>query len=251
MINKTLLSIVIPARNEAQNILATIIGLSHALTREALSYEILIVDDGSSDETRTIVTTARSATDPNVRLVSNIGPNGFGRAVRLGLTQANGEYVVICMADASDSPDDVIRYYQVLLSGVDCVFGSRFIKGSIVSDYPLFKLVINRIVNKIISILFRMSYNDTTNAFKAYNMRVIRGCEPLISPHFNLTIELPLKAIIRGYSYAVIPISWTNRRHGVSSLKLQEMGSRYLFSLMVCYLEYLLTGKDYRRVEKA
>ncbi len=71
--------------------------------------------------------------------------------------------------------------------------------------------------------------------------------QPLISPHFNLTVEMPLKAIIRGYSYAVIPISWENRRTGISKLKLQEMGSRYLFIVLYLWLEKLLSRGDYRR----
>jgi dolichol-phosphate mannosyltransferase len=71
--------------------------------------------------------------------------------------------------------------------------------------------------------------------------------QPLISPHFNLTVEMPLKAIIRGYSYAVIPISWTNRLAGESKLKIKEMGSRYLFIVLYLWLERTLSRGDYHR----
>jgi dolichol-phosphate mannosyltransferase len=151
------------------------------------------------------------------------------------------------MADASDSPDDLVEYYRKLQEGWDCVFGSRFIRGGRVHDYPPHKLIINRMANWFIQTLFGLRLNDTTNAFKAYRREVIDGIQPLISPHFNLTVEMPLKAIVRGYSYTVIPISWTNRQAGVSKLKLKEMGSRYLFIVMYIWLEHMLARGDYHR----
>ena len=95
--------------------------------------------------------------------------------------------------------------------------------------------------------LFGIRNNDITNAFKCYRKEVIEGISPIISPHFNLTVELPLKAIVRGYTYATIPISWSNRVSGISKLKLKEMGSRYLFIVLYIFLEKMLTKKDYRR----
>src|SRR5581483_3879767 len=119
--------------------------------------------------------------------------------------------------------------------------------GSRVEGYPRLKLVINRLANLFIRLLFGLRYNDVTNAFKAYRATVVAGCRPLLSPHFNLTVELPLKAIVRGYSYEVLPIAWRQRRHGASRLRLQEMGSRYLFIVLYVWLERLLTRGDYRR----
>lgn len=240
------LSVVIPARNEAGNIGSTIDGLRSRLAAASIPYEILVVDDGSSDET-TAVVSARCAVDPGVRLEQNPGPHGFGRAVRYGLDRFTGDAVVIVMADASDDPDDVVRYYAVLRDEAECVFGSRFVKGGQVFDYPRFKLVVNRIANRFVQMLFRIQCNDVTNAFKGYRAEVIRGCQPLISPHFNLTVEIPLKAIVRGYRYKVIPISWRNRKTGVSSLKLEEQGARYLFIVLYIFLEHTLTRGDYRR----
>lgn len=168
-------------------------------------------------------------------------------AIRCGLAQAAGEAIAIMMADCSDSPQDLVRYYRKLNEGYDCVFGSRFIKGSEVIDYPMHKLLINRIANWFVRVLFQFRLNDTTNAFKIYRREVIRAMEPLISPHFNLTVEMPLKAIVRGYSYAVVPISWTNRKHGISKLKIKEMGSRYLFIVLYLWLERALSRGDYHR----
>jgi dolichol-phosphate mannosyltransferase len=242
------LSIVIPARNEAGNIGATIDGLRARLGREGIDYELLVVDDGSTDSTCSEIET-RAAIDRRVRLERNFGAHGFGRAIRYGLERITGDAVVIVMADASDDPEDVVRYYYVLRDEAECAFGSRFVRGGQVIDYPRFKLTINRLANFFVRSLFRLPYNDVTNAFKGYRAEVIRGCQPLISPHFNLTVELPLKAIVRGYTYKAVPISWRNRKTGRSSLHLEEQGSRYLFIVLYVWLEHLLTRGDYKRPE--
>jgi dolichol-phosphate mannosyltransferase len=240
------LSVVIPARNEAANIGATLDALRAALVREDIPYELLVVDDGSDDATAAVVQGFADG-DPGVRIVQNSGPHGFGRAVRYGLERFTGDAVVIAMADASDRPEDVVEYYRVLRDEAECAFGSRFLVGGGTVDYPRFKLLINRLANLFIRVLFRFRYNDTTNAFKGYRAEVIRGCQPLISPHFNLTVELPLKAMVRGYNYRVVPITWRNRKSGTSSLRLDEQGSRYLFIVLHVWLERLLTRGDYRR----
>jgi len=237
---------VIPARNEARNIGPTLDALRARLGREAIRYELVVVDDGSTDATADEVA-ARAAVDPGVRLVRNPGPHGFGHAVRSGLDAFTGDAVAIMMADGSDSPDDLVRYYDILRDRAECAFGSRFLPGAEVVGYPRFKRGVNRLANWFIKVLFGLRYNDVTNAFKGYRANVIEGCRPFLSPHFNLTVELPLKAIVRGYSHETLPISWRQRAHGVSSLKLQEMGSRYLFIVLLVWLEKMLTRGDYRR----
>jgi dolichol-phosphate mannosyltransferase len=240
------LSVVIPARDEGGSIAETLRAVVEALRAASIPSEIIVVDDGSRDDTveRVRQIAARS---PEVALVRNEGRHGFGMAVRTGLEHATGEAIAVMMADLSDSPDDLVMYYRKLEEGWDCVFGSRFIRGGRVHDYPAHKLVINRLANWFIKTLFRIELNDTTNAFKAYRREVIEGIQPLISPHFNLTVEMPLKAIVRGYSYTVAPIGWTNRQAGVSKLKLKEMGSRYLFIVMYIWLERMLARGDYHR----
>ncbi len=158
-----------------------------------------------------------------------------------------GDAAVVMMADESDDCRDVVRYWNKLNEGWDAVFGSRFMKGGGVIDYPWLKLRLNRMANLFIRLLFRTGLNDTTNAFKAYRRTVIEGCEPLLSAHFNLTVELPLKTMIRGYSWTAIPITWRNRRTGVAKLKIQEMGSRYLFICLYLWLEKHLSRGDYRK----
>jgi len=240
------LSVVIPAHNEAEVVEPTLRSLIKHLEPEGIDYEIVVVDDASSDGTGEVVARV-AAEEPRVRCVRNEAPNGFGFAVRKGLESFEGDAVVIVMADGSDDPRDVVLYYRVLEAGYDCAFGSRFMPGAEVHDYPRVKLLMNRIVNAGIRALFRHGYNDTTNAFKAYRREVIENLRPLLSHHFNMTVELPLKAITRGFSYAIVPTSWTNRAAGTSKLQLNEMGSRYLFIVLYVFLEDHLSRGDYRR----
>ena len=240
------LSVVIPAHDEVGSIAATVISLTEALDPEGIDYELIVVDDGSTDGTGAAVE-ALVAENPRIRTFRSHYGRGFGLAVRAGLDRFEGDAVAIVMGDGSDDPHDLVRYYRVLEEGYDCAFGSRFMAGSVVRDYPKVKLVINRVVNFGVRVLFGHGYNDTTNAFKAYRREVIETVQPLLSNHFNLTVELPLKAIVRGHSYAVMPISWTNRAAGSSKLSLKEMGSRYAFIVLYVFLERWLSRGDYMR----
>jgi len=223
--------------------------ISERLEADEIDYEILVVNDNSKDNTEAVLQKINQE-NPRIRYINNYYPNGFGFAVRCGLENFSGDAVAVVMADNSDSPDNIVDYYYQLQEGYDCVFGSRFIRGGKVIDYPLHKLFINRLANLFIQVLFGLKFNDTTNAFKIYRKEVIEGISPLLSHHFNLTVEMPLKAIVRGYSYTTIPITWRNRTTGVSKLKLKEMGSRYLFIVLSIWLEKHLSRGDYKRKQK-
>jgi dolichol-phosphate mannosyltransferase len=239
------LSVVIPAHNEAESIRETVEGIRRALRAAAIEYEIVVIDDASSDGTLALV--QELAGEGDVRGFRSHYEGGFGHAVRAGLDHFKGDAVAIMMADASDDPRDLVLYYRVLEAGYDCAFGSRFMPGGGVVDYPRVKLAVNRVVNFGIRVLFQHGYNDTTNAFKAYRREVIETIQPLLSKHFNLTVEMPLKAIIRGHTFAVVPTTWHNRRAGESKLAMREMGSRYLFIVLYSFLERHLSRGDYRR----
>ena len=241
-----LFSIVIPARNEEGALPATVEHLHLEMKLSKIPHEIVVVDDGSTDTTWAVLTELRKKI-PELYPIQNLGDHGFGRAVTVGLRRCTGDAVVIMMADESDDVREAATYWKKLNEGWDCVFGSRFIKGGGVIDYPRFKLFVNRLANFFIRTIFRIPLNDTTNAFKAYRRTVIQGCEPLMAPHFNLTVELPLKAIVRGYSWTVVPITWRNRRFGEAKLKIKEMGSRYFFICAYVWLEKYFSRGDYKK----
>jgi len=242
----TLFSVVIPARDEEASLPSTLRALQAEFTREGIPHEFVVVDDGSQDSTWSVLQSLR-AEIPELAPVRNTGPHGFGRAIVAGFEHIRGDAVVVVMADASDAPADAVRYWRLLNEGYECAFGSRFIKGGRVIDYPRIKLLVNRLANLFIRVLFAVPLNDTTNAFKAYRRTVIEGCRPYLAPHFNLTVEIPLKAIARGYTWTVTPISWQNRKHGVAKLKIKEMGSRYFFICMYVWLEKYFSRGDYRK----
>jgi dolichol-phosphate mannosyltransferase len=241
------LSVVIPAYNEAESIPETLHRLFDELMYHQIDHEIVVVNDNSKDNTLEVLQAIQQSI-PTLVVHTNKGPNGFGFAVRYGLERFSGDCVAIMMADLSDSPKDLVAFYNKMKEGYDCIFGSRWIKGGTVIDYPPLKKRINRIANQIVRLIFRLKYNDCTNAFKLYRKETIEGLKPFLSPHFNLTLELPLKAIVRGYSYAILPNSWTNRKYGESKLKIKEMGSRYFFILLYCLIEKYFSRGDFKKV---
>jgi dolichol-phosphate mannosyltransferase len=240
------LSIVIPAYNEAESITDTVIRFHDVLNNEQIHHEILVVNDNSKDNTLDVLGALQN-TVTSLVITSNGGPNGFGNAVRWGLDRFSGDCVAIVMADLSDSPEDLVKFYRELEKGYDCVFGTRWSKGGKTFDYPKHKLLFNRVFNNVVRILFRIKYDDCTNAFKLYRKETIIGTKPYLSPHFNLTLEIPLKAIVRGYTYSVIPNTWQNRKFGKSNLKIKEMGSRYAFILIYCWIEKFFVQNDYKK----
>ena len=243
----SLFSVIIPARDEEESLPSTLADLYSTFTAAGIPHEIVVVDDGSRDRTWDVLRELKGRYPTLAPTQNASGAPGFGRAVVWGLDHSRGDAVVIMMADASDSPADAVKYWEMLNLGHDCAFGSRFMRGGQVIDYPRVKLFVNRLANFLVRVGFNIPLNDTTNAFKAYRRTTIDGCRPFLAPHFNLTVEIPLKAIVRGYTWTVVPISWRNRKHGVAKLKIKEMGSRYFFICMYVWLEKYFSRGDYRR----
>ncbi len=239
------LSVIIPAHNEEESIESTLLDIHRELENEDIKNEIIVVNDKSTDNTLLILEKLAKKF-ANLKVIDRKPPYGFGRAVKEGLDNFSGDVVTIVMGDASDDPKDIVRYFRKIKEGYDCAFGSRFIKGSVVKDYPMHKLIVNRIANTFIRCLFLIRYNDVTNAFKAYRREVIESIKPIQAIHFNITVELPLKAIARGYSYSIVPINWYGRTSRVSKLKIKEMGRKYLFTVLYVWLEKLLLKDDIR-----
>ena len=165
-----LLSVVIPARDEEGCIASTVEHLHLELELRGVPHEIIVVDDGSTDRTwqilqeearRLNVSAPRSTLHAALRPMQNPGPHGFGCAIQTGLNAMQGDAAVIFMADESDDCRDVVRYWEKLSEGYDCVFGSRFMKGGGTIDYPPVKLFMNRLANAFVRFLFRHTASTT------------------------------------------------------------------------------------------
>ena len=240
------LSIIIPAKDEEGDIENTLISVHKILKTNNVEHEILIINDHSVDSTLEILSSLKKKVK-ELRIINNSGKPGCGLAIRQGLENYSGDIVAIVMADGSDSPKDLINFYFKSVKNYTCVFGTRFSSGGSTKDYPIVKYIMNRFFNNLVRLIFRIKYDDITNAFKVYTREAIEGSKPFLSNHFNLTLELPLKIIIRGYKYKIIPNSWKNRQAGVSKMRIKEMGSRYMFILFYCLIEKLLTKDDYKK----
>tara|TARA_B100000029_G_C17600356_1_gene965539 strand:- start:2359 stop:3069 length:711 start_codon:yes stop_codon:yes gene_type:complete len=234
------LSIIIPIRNEESLIKKVIEQLQTKL--KSLNYEIIFINDFSSDNTAQ-TTKELIKNLPKINIYEN-DRKGLGGAIIQGINKSTGEAVCIMMSDLSDNIDDLETYYNIIKNeNYDAVFGSRFIHGSKVVDYPKKKFILNRIFNFITKLLFFSDYNDFTNAFKIYKKDALLKTFPLVSESFNIFLELPLKIISRKMKYKIIPISWVNRKDGLSKFDIKELRAKYLFTLIYCLFEKLLLRK--------
>ena len=145
------------------------------------------------------------------------------------------------MADLSDDIHDLKKYNSLMdEKNLDAILGSRFLKDSKVTGYPLQKLILNRIFNFFVSLIFWNKYNDYTNAFKIYKKDVLQTMMPFVSESFNIFLEIPLKIISRNYTYEITSISWYGRKKGKAKFRIKELRSKYLFTLLYCFLEKIL-----------
>jgi dolichol-phosphate mannosyltransferase len=238
-----LLSVVIPVHNEQENITPTVEDVTQKLSEAQIPFELVLVNDCSSDGSWEVLQNLKDK-DERITLVQRSSPPGFGRAIRSGIEASRGEAVTMVMADSSDDSKDIVKYYNKLQEGYDCVFGSRFTKHSVVEGYPPVKLFVNRLVNRALQVLFLTSHNDLTNAFKMYRRDVIDACGPYQSCHFNITLELSLSALIRQYNIGSVPIHWYGRKWGESKLSLWKMGRKYLSVIVKAFCEKLLIVDD-------
>jgi len=232
-----MLSIIVPVRNESQNLRGVFEYFSNNLKN--INFEVLIINDFSKDDTF-YKSENLSKEFENFRVFNN-KKKGLGGAINLGIIEAKGENLAIMMADQSDDINDLVKYNDIINSNnYDAVLGSRFLKESKVNDYPFQKLVLNRIFNFFVSLIFWNKYNDYTNAFKIYKKKSLLEIMPIISESFNVFLEIPLKIISRNYKYKIIPINWMGRKKGESKFKIKELRSKYLFTLIYCFIEKIL-----------
>lgn len=229
-----MLSVVIPAYNEDKLIVKTITSLSESLRASGIIHEIIVVIDHSTDATAELVYQIAQNIE-EVSIIQNIFERGYGSACISGIEQAKGDYLAFFMADLSDSPYDLVCFYKIIKNNsCDMVFGDRWSNKKMVKGYPVYKKFVNRIANYIISFLFGIHYYDITNGFKLYSMNVINFLKPYKAKHFNFALELPLRAVLAGFSFEVVSNTWVNNRPGMSNLKLMTMSGKYLLTLLDC-----------------
>ena len=234
------LSIIIPCRDEEENVNTIYENIIKKIKTE--NYQIIFINDFSSDNTENKIKKL-SSNDKKIFLYNN-AKKGLGGAIDLGLKKSMGKFITILMADSADSIDDLNNYIKIMNEEkCDAVFGSRFISGGKTVEYPLIKLIFNRFGNNLVRLLFLSNYNDFTNSFKIYKKEVIQHFFPLVSEDFNIFLELPLKTISRGFKFKIIPIKYYNRTVGTAKFKIKELGSRYLFTLLYCFIEKILLNK--------
>ena len=229
-----MLSIIVPVRNESENLNE----IFHYFLKNLkdLKFEVLIINDFSEDDT--FLKAEHLSKEFDEFKVINNDKKGLGGAINLGIRSSSGSNIAIMMADQSDSIDDLKKYNSILNSqNLDAVLGSRFLQDSKITGYPMGKLILNRIFNKFVSLIFWNKFNDYTNAFKIYKKKILLEIMPLISEDFNIFLEIPLKIISRNYKYEVIPISWDGRKKGKSKFRIKELRSKYLFTLIYCFIE--------------
>ncbi len=232
-----LLSVVIPAYNEEAVIADTLRALIATLGRQTFDWEILVVNDSSRDRTEAVLLGLEQA-EPRLRHVNNQGRHGYGHAVRCGLAHFRGDAVIVAMADGSDAPDDLVQYAEKLRNGYQCAFGMRFGPNSDVRGYPVVKRIANRIGNRLIAWAVGQDYTDFTNGFKGFHRRVVEDLmQPLVSGEFNLTIEMSLKAVLGGATYAVVANSWVQREAGESKFRLFSLSWLYLITIVYCLID--------------
>ena len=233
------ISIIIPCKNEENTILKTVNILKKKIKNKITNYEFILINDFSTDGTLKVIKKI-SKNSKNVNFNNNKN-KGLGGAINLGVKVSKKKFIVIVMADLSDDPNDLIRYYnEINKNNFDAIFGSRFTKKSKVIDYPIRKLIYNRIFNFLVKIIFLSNYNDFTNAFKIYKKSTLIKLKPFVSENFNIFLELPLKIIVRRKKYKIISINWKNRKIGYSKFKVNELGSKYFFTLLYCFFEKIL-----------
>jgi dolichol-phosphate mannosyltransferase len=235
-----MISILIPIRNEYENL--DDIERIFKKNFYEIRHEVILINDFSNDNT---LIKAEEISKKNKNfIVYNNQKKGLGGAINLGIEKANGKFICIMMADLSDDINDLKKYYTLMEeNNYDAVFGSRFITDSKVIGYPKQKLILNRVFNFIVKLVFLNRYNDYTNAFKIYKSEMIKNFLPLMSESFNVFLELPLKVISRKYDYKVIPINWSTRKRGEAKFKIKELRSKYLFTLIYCFIEKILLKK--------
>jgi len=218
-------SVVIPCHNEATNIPALVEGLVECYG--GYLHEILIVDDNSTDDTAQVTEELANA-HPVLRLFRRSMPNGVGRALRDGIAEADGEYVLLMDGDFQLLLPEFSGLFDAVADGADMAVGSRFSPGSVLINYPFMKILANRFFHFVARVIFWKRFRDVTNNLKLMRSDIAKQLD-IESHDFAANAETGLKPILRGYDVREAPISWINRsvEMGLSNFSLGRSGPNY------------------------
>jgi SAM-dependent methyltransferase len=218
-------SVVIPCHNEEMNVRPLVEGLFQHY--DEYIHEVILVDDNSTDRTRQVIEHLATSA-PRVRPVIRQPPNGVGRALRDGMRQATGEWVLLMDCDFLHLLPELREMFDAAAEGYEAVLGSRFSRESVLINYPLRKILFNRTFHVLANLLLRHFIRDGSNNLKLLRREVVENLE-LEVPSFGANAETGLKPLLMGYRVREIPISWINRtpEMGKSSFSLVRNGLGY------------------------
>ena len=205
--NQYFLSVIIPVYNEAQRLPNSMRNLLAYLNQQSYSYEIVVVENGSTDDTYRIACEF-SRLYPNVRVIQE-QQKGKGLAVRRGMLEATGKYRFMCDVDFSMPIMAINRFFPPNLQGYDIAIASREVEGAVRYNEPAYRHLVGRIFNLLIRWLALPNFNDTQCGFKCFHSRVVDdlfGKQTIRGWTFD--VEILFIAQLRGYSIIEVPISW-------------------------------------------
>jgi glycosyltransferase involved in cell wall biosynthesis len=218
--SKPSISIIIPAYNEGAVIGQIVSQVHDNLRTQGEAYEVIVVDDGSSDETAAI------AEEAGARVIRHPYNIGNGAAVKTGIRNACGEVVVTLDGDGQHDPRDIPRLIQEL-GPYDMVVGARTSE----SEAGIHRNMANRIYNWLATYICGRKIDDLTSGFRAIKADIARGFVYLLPNTFSYPSTLTLAVVRSGYSLAYVPIK-AARRVGRSKIKLLRDGSRFLLIIL-------------------
>ena len=218
-------SFVIPCHNEEMNVAPLVKGITDFYGQYVL--EILIVDDNSTDRTAE-VTENLAKKYKCVHLIKRSPPNGVGRALRDGLKEAKGEYIIIMDSDFQHIIPEIRDLFDVIANGADVAIGSRFSRESVLVNYAFTKILANRAFHVVANILLAKRFRDISNNLKIFRSEVAKKLV-IESDDFAANVETGLKPILLGYRVVEVPISWVNRSidMGSSTFRICKTGPNY------------------------
>lgn len=219
------LSVVIPAYNEEENIEEILVKTRATMETLQFPYEIIVVNDGSTDKTSFV------AEKHKVTVVSNGRNQGKAHALRMGLEKATGDILITMDADGSHRPEEIKKLIVPLLNGADVVMGSRFLGKRKKDAVKRLHIIGNHLFNLMIFILTKKRITDSQTGFRAFTRKVCKETE-ITSKGYEVETELTVKALRNGYSVQEEQITCEKRREGCSHLNPLRDGIKILKTII-------------------